>query len=355
MAGLLGGILGPSPQGGLLSLAMNLAEAGGRGAPTMGGIASSVRATQDQARAQQQYDQQQQQYQRQLRLQELQDKAIENITDPELREYAQIIGPEGLAQVLAAKMRSRFSEDPSNVREWQYYQTLSPEQQQQYLAMKRAAQYQDLGGYVAPVVPTTGGLGAPIPKTLPPQDQPSVRGAQAEAAAIGGGRGTTQATNEANAPKAMQSADQAIGTLNQLVNHPGFPTLYGWSGAFGAAERIPASDAAGAAALLQQVQSQAFLSAFETLKGAGQITEMEGKTATAALTRLGNRNVKDTEALQAAKELLGVAMALKQRAIRNMQAPQGAMSPAPSAAPSLPSADAIRAERERRAAMRGGK
>lgn len=41
--------------------------------------------------------------------------------------------------------RSKESAAPSNVREWQYFSSLSPEEQQQYLTMKRANQMVDLG------------------------------------------------------------------------------------------------------------------------------------------------------------------------------------------------------------------
>lgn len=54
-------------------------------------------------------------------------------------------------------------------------------------------------------------------------------------------------------------------------------------------------------AMLEQVLGGAFLEAYERLKGTGQITEIEGKKATQAITRM-QRSVSESEFLQAAKE-----------------------------------------------------
>src|SRR5690606_1385733 len=45
-----------------------------------------------------------------------------------------------------APQQAQQTQDPSAVAEWKYYQSLSPEQQTQYLLMKRANPYLDLGG-----------------------------------------------------------------------------------------------------------------------------------------------------------------------------------------------------------------
>ena len=57
---------------------------------------------------------------------------------------------------------------------------------------------------------------------------------------------------------------------------------------------IPGLSAAGGQAKIDQLGGRAFLEAFETLKGGGQITEIEGAKATAAKIRLGQaQNEKD--------------------------------------------------------------
>lgn len=54
---------------------------------------------------------------------------------------------------------------------------------------------------------------------------------------------------------------------------------------------------------IKQLTAQTFLEAFESLKGGGQITVIEGDTATKALQRLNNRLVKREDYIQALTEL----------------------------------------------------
>jgi hypothetical protein len=54
---------------------------------------------------------------------------------------------------------------------------------------------------------------------------------------------------------------------------------------------LPSVDAARAATFLDQIGGAAFLTAFETLKGGGQITEVEGEKATNAIARLSTANL----------------------------------------------------------------
>ena len=75
-----------------------------------------------------------------------------------------------------------------------------------------------------------------------------------------------------------------IQSIDGLANHPGLSSAVGmrvpgWS-------YVPGTEAANFASRLDQLQGQAFLQAFESLKGGGQITEVEGKKATDAIARL---------------------------------------------------------------------
>lgn len=74
---------------------------------------------------------------------------------------------------------------PSNVQEWEYFSRLPKEQQSQYLTMKRAQQYQDLGNaVVAPNPADPGGVPTAVfQKAPPPQDMPEFKAAQAGAVA----------------------------------------------------------------------------------------------------------------------------------------------------------------------------
>ncbi len=56
------------------------------------------------------------------------------------------------------------AEAPSNVREWEYFTTLSPEQQSQYLTMKRSVPFLDQGTQFGRPDPVTGAVTTVVPK-----------------------------------------------------------------------------------------------------------------------------------------------------------------------------------------------
>lgn len=97
-------------------------------------------------------------------------------------------------------------------------------------------------------------------------------------------------------------------------------------------------------AKIDQIQGQTFLQAYESLKGAGQITEIEGQKATAALTRLSNMAQDDAgykEALQDAKNeidrLVELAREKASKGMLGVESKGGdpAISGAESSAPAL--------------------
>lgn len=94
----------------------------------------------------------------------------------------------------------------------------------------------------------------------------------------------SQAESRIGFPKVVLEAENAVKTVDKLLAHPGFGNLVGFR--FPGMEYVPGTDTAGAAALLKQITGKAFLTAFETLKGGGQITEIEGTKATQAINRM---------------------------------------------------------------------
>jgi hypothetical protein len=106
------------------------------------------------------------------------------------------------------------------------------------------------------------------------------------AEASGKQAGEAQGKAEANLPISQQRGTDVIGQINELLKHPGFDTIFGLSGAIDPRNYIAGTDAKGAQARLNQVKGQAFLDAYEMLKGGGAITEIEGAKATAAKARL---------------------------------------------------------------------
>ncbi len=88
-----------------------------------------------------------------------------------------------------------------------------------------------------------------------------------------------------NLPTTIATAESTLKTIKQMEEHPGKKS---W-GAFGVGAMlpdIPGTDTRGFAALVDQVKGQNFMTAFQSLKGAGAITDAEGKKAEAAQARL---------------------------------------------------------------------
>lgn len=114
-------------------------------------------------------------------------------------------------------------------------------------------------------------------------------------------QGKDRAKFEAAAPEAMSKAEEAIRKIDELVGteptktkegkiiggskpHPGFGQAVG-AGVPGL-KYVPGSSAADFDARLKEIQGGAFLEAYNTLKGGGSITEVEGQKATQAITRM---------------------------------------------------------------------
>ena len=120
-------------------------------------------------------------------------------------------------------------------------------------------------------------------------------------------RGKAQTEAALNLPDAISRAERSIETIDALMAHPGFKKRYGIESLGGLMPALPGGQGAGAQAYIDQLTGAAFLEAFETLKGGGQITEMEGKKATAAITRLQDQRISPAEAEKAMQELREVA------------------------------------------------
>lgn len=98
--------------------------------------------------------------------------------------------------------------------------------------------------------------------------------------------GEAQAQAQIDAPTIVATAEQTLQNLNDLADHPGKATAVGASSTLDPRNYLRGTDAADFTRRLEQVQGQAFLTAFNQLKGGGAITEREGQAATAAITRL---------------------------------------------------------------------
>ena len=104
---------------------------------------------------------------------------------------------------------------------------------------------------------------------------------------------------------ALASAQYLDDLLTRAQKHPGRETATGLSGLIDPRNYIPGTDAKSYQAIHDQIGGNVFLQAYQTLKGGGQITEVEGKKAEAAIARM-NRSQGDKDYLDALQEFQGI-------------------------------------------------
>lgn len=119
-------------------------------------------------------------------------------------------------------------------------------------------------------------------------------------------RPTAQRQAAADESRAMLS------TIQMALNHPGLETGTGLSGKLDPRNYVPGTDAKNFSVLMDQIKGKTFLQAFESLKGAGQITEVEGKKATDAIARL-NTAQSTSEFKRALRDLQEVTQTAQSR------------------------------------------
>ena len=153
----------------------------------------------------------------------------------------------------------------------------------------------------APVAP--GGVPtAPATGARPTGPELEARAAAAKTGAVTEARETAEdiAKVRASQGKAERQADYLITKMDELVKHPGFETSVGAQGAtylFGALDKpLPPQLGGGPARDWQnrarEVIGGGFVQAIEALKGFGALSDAEGKSAAAAIQRLGYMDPK---------------------------------------------------------------
>ncbi len=124
-------------------------------------------------------------------------------------------------QMMIKSMAGKYpSSLPSNISEWEYYNKLPPKDQTRFLEMKRNPTVMNLGGAMA-VRQAGGGIGEQYGVTLKPGELPSIKGAQAEAAALGKDTGEKKAElseMEANLPR-LETVVNQLGDLGKTATY----------------------------------------------------------------------------------------------------------------------------------------
>jgi hypothetical protein len=109
-------------------------------------------------------------------------------------------------------------------------------------------------------------------------------GQVAGAEAAGRVSGTSQAQATIDLPKVIDNADTAVKHVQELLNHPGFKSSVGMG--VPGMKYVPGSPQADFRSRMGQIQGGAFLTAIDSLKGIGAITDIEGEKATKAKNRM---------------------------------------------------------------------
>ena len=171
---------------------------------------------------------------------------------------------------------------PSSLQEFQAFEAMDPERQRQFLSVKRATPIRDIGGSFATFDPITSAPTIRADKTLPPGQRPQAIEEKKIAEATG------KAVGEARIalPQVQADAEYTTALLDQLVRHPG--KKYATGGA-SVLPVVPGTSQADFIALHAQIGGKQFLQAYQSLRGGGQITEIEGVKAEQAIARM-NRN-----------------------------------------------------------------
>lgn len=119
----------------------------------------------------------------------------------------------------------------------------------------------------------------------------------------------TEASTQAqlDLPKVQAQAQETIKLVDELISHPGLSKSVGMM-SYNPSNKIAGTDARDFKNRLDQIKGKQFLQAFESLKGGGSITEVEGQNATNAIARMNTSSSED-EFKKAAQEFKDVIKA----------------------------------------------
>lgn len=174
------------------------------------------------------------------------------------------------------------------------------------------------------------------------QFNPELQSTIAQAKEYGQTLGKNRALAEAALPGAIQTADESIRLIDEMVGkapvkdasgkviqqgtkpHPGFSSYVGATVLPGQ-RFIEGSPTASFEIRQKQIEGKAFLEAFNALKGGGSITEKEGEKGTAAIMRM-NKASSEREYVAAARELQDIM----RKGVDRAKAKAGGASAAPS-------------------------
>lgn len=129
---------------------------------------------------------------------------------------------------------------------------------------------------------------------------------------------TSAATAQAETEKSVNVAQGMIDNIDAILTDEALPYA---TGVFAPLQNIPGTGAYRFGTKSRQLQGKAFLQAIDTLKGTGQITEIEGKKATEAVGRLDTA-LSEEDYIASLTELKGILQEGQGRAITGGVSPR---------------------------------
>lgn len=161
--------------------------------------------------------------------------------------------------------------------------------------------------------------------------------------------GAATGPKQAALPANLNNLNAFESTIDDLLAHPGFNTIYGMSSIADPRNYIRGTDAQGANALRDQLNSRAFLASIQQMRGMGQLSNQEGAKVETALTAALKPGLSDDEAVLRFGELKQAIANLKTVAQQEAGATENVLTP-PGAAPAPGAPRSFNSEAEAAAA-----
>lgn len=179
------------------------------------------------------------------------------------------------------EFEGREANVPAALQVWKLYQSLSPEDRAAFVESQRNVPIETVNQVPTRVL--AGGAQQPLSSLGSEANAAqTINDAKAEGTETGQARGTAVA----NLPVIQSTTRAALETVDKMLNHPGIGTATGLSGTLDPRNYIPGTAARDFQTLRNQAQGQVFLDAYQSLKGGGVITEIEGLKAEQAKARM---------------------------------------------------------------------
>ena len=155
----------------------------------------------------------------------------------------------------------------------------------------RAAKTVNIGGVLHALNQDTGAVTRLTVDGIPvtPETVGSSEREIAKQTKIGESIGKRTGSAITDLPQILATANDSLATIDNVLKHPGLAGATGLSGVINPANFVPGTEEHDFALASKQLTGQAFLQAFESLKGGGQITETEGDKAQNAIAQLSRK------------------------------------------------------------------